>query len=425
MLNIAPLLPDAHLVRTYPGDYAETDTETDTETEGELHYEEDTENEELISVSTRLEQNQQFMDRQVTSLSGENSGWILEPQLWKTTEDTQVILIKNPTASNLSHRLLNPFIYRNIRSAGTLDDLAKLLDSPSDWEVRYNQVVEDGRIIRKLNRFSELPEDTLESTIQMHFVGLVEAIAYALAVDLIPDSETKIIVGGILAHYQYDLRSKTDPHFLNTAGFHLIASEAKTHRTFAPGEMWYHGSRGIQVLSALYAYNCPTFLFTQRQWKLFVENDDRNTVLTFPYGENGEHTPHVNSSQVQPMGTTFLKAIVICLLSRRSSLVEAVKAEKLQETSLVKETPKKTDVKEKYFNTTEKPQRRSARLSKLSGADSEKKVPTFISGYVDKFPIYSVVRVLPQEVVDIIEDEISLEEKAVLTQQSSAVTLFE
>ena len=53
-------------------------------------------------------------------------------------------------------------------------------------------------------------------------------------------SKTKIIVGGILVRYQYDLRSKTDPHFASVAnGINLIASEAKTHLTFAPGEMWY------------------------------------------------------------------------------------------------------------------------------------------------------------------------------------------
>ena len=160
-------------------------------------------------------------------------------------------MIRKPTASNLSHRLLNPFIYRNIQTAGTLNDLAILLDTPDDWEVRYNQVVADGRIIRKLNRFSALADDAAESDIQYSFIGIVQAISDRLDMDLDTSSETKIIVGGILARYQYDLRSKTDPHFLNTGGLNLIASEAKTHRTFVPGEMWYHSSRGIQVLSAL------------------------------------------------------------------------------------------------------------------------------------------------------------------------------
>jgi hypothetical protein len=172
----------------------------------------------------------------------------------------------------------------------------------------------------------------------------------------------KIIVGGILAIYQYDLRGKTDPHFRSTSGLNLIASEAKTHRAFGLGEMWYRCSRGIQLLSALYAFIAPTFLFTQRQWKLFVENTERNAILTFPYNDNPDHTPHVNSSLVQQIGTTFLKVIVICLLSRRVSLDESMKSITLQESSQVKGTPQKTIIKPKYFDTPEKPVRMSARF---------------------------------------------------------------
>ncbi|KAJ8331773.1 hypothetical protein QVD99_002020 [Batrachochytrium dendrobatidis] len=410
MAEITPSA-DAHIIRTYPKDYAQSDTES----EGEAQLEVDTEDEEQQSISTRLQQNQQYMDQQIMP----PSAWILEPQAWQTTEGTDVVLIRKPTASNLSHRLLHPFIYRNVKNIGTLDDLAALLDTPDDWEERYNQVVADGDTIRDMDDFRNLPDDTAESDIQWQFGGLVSAIATRLRVRIRPSSETKIIVGGILARYQYDLRSKTDPHFLNTSGLNLIASEAKTHLTFAPGEMWYHGSRGIQVLSALYAFNCPTFLFTQRQWKLFVENSDRNAVLTFPYDDNPDHTPHVNSSLVQPMGTTFLKAIVICLLSRRVSLEESMKAVTLQESSQIKETPKKTIIKPKYFDTPDKPKRQSARLQKASN-------PSYVSGYDDKgLPIYTVIRVVPQEVVIRIEDEIAVQEKKEYQKQTSEMTLIE
>ena len=50
---------------------------------------------------------------------------------------------------------------------------------------------------------------------------------------------------------------------------------------------------------------------------------------------------------------------------------------------------------------------------------------TFVSGYIDGQPLYSTVRVLPQEVVTRIEDEITLQEKAEFKQQASEVTLFE
>jgi hypothetical protein len=66
------------------------------------------------------------------------------------------------------------------------------------------------------------------------------------------------------------------------------------------------------------------------------------------------------------MGATFLKAIVVCLLSKRDAVVESMNALSIEESSQVMETPKKTTVKPKYFDTVEKPQRKSARLQKSS-----------------------------------------------------------
>ena len=391
-------------IRTYSTYYADSDTES----EGEAQFEAETGNEEQDSVATRLRQNQIYMDRQISS---GNPAWILEHQNWLASEDLNVVLIRKPTASNLGHRLLNPFIYRNIGNVGTLNDLAELLRVPDDWEGRYNQIVQDGYLLQRMNDFRNLPEDTMESVIQAEFFCIVSSIALLLRILIRSRSETKIIVGGMLARYQYDLRSKTDPHFLNSDGLNLIASEAKTHITFSTGEMWYHNSRGIQVLSALYAFNSPTLLFTQKQWKLFVENPDRDSILTFPYGDNVEHSPHVNSSLVHPMGTTFLKVIAICLLSKREMPVEFTQATSIEESYQIAETPLKSTIKPKYFDTIEKPQRKSERLKKSNDERSHRKVPSFISGYMDGAPIYKNIRIASEQVVAAIEDEISQIEK--------------
>ena len=417
MAEITPSLPNAHIIRTYTTDYAPSDTGSDSE--GEARFEADTDDEEQHSIFNRLEQNQRFMDQQMTPLPGVNTSWVLDTQSWKTTEGTPVVLIRKPTASHMSHRLLNPLIYRNIRNVGTLNDLAVLLDAPDDWEDRYNhQVVADEDIIWDMDRFRNLSDETAEADIQFQFGGLVAAIARSLRVRVRASSETKIIVGGILARYEYDLRSKTDPHFLNTKDLNLMASEVKTHRTFAPGDMWYHDSRGIQVLSALYAFNAPTFLLTQRQWKLFIENSDRNAILTFPYDDDPNRSPHLNSSLVQPMGKTFLKAIAICLLSRRVTSDEPTEAVTPKESSYVNDTPKKIITKAKHI-TPDKPNRLSARLL-------TQPKPSYVSGYNEKKqPIYSLVRVIPQVDVARIEDEINVQEKKELLNQSSETTLFE
>lgn len=154
-----------------------------------------------------------------------------------------------------------------------------------------------------------------------------------------------------------------------------------------------------------------------------MENNERNSISTFPYDTVADHTPHVNSSLVQPMGTTFLKAIVICLLSNRESQMFRIKATPIEESSRVSETPHKTTIKRKYFNTEEKPQRQSERKKGRSEhSNSKKKVPSFISGYTAGKPIYSTVRIVLEEVVESIENEIMAKEK--MEQKSSQITLI-
>ena len=143
------------------------------------------------------------------------------------------------------------------------------------------------------------------------------------------------------------------------------------------------------------------FFFTQGQWKLFVENNERNSILTFPYDNDLDHSPHVNSSLVHPMGTTFLMAIVVRLQSKRDSFVESKGANSIAESSQLMETPKKTVIKSKYFDTSEKPQRQSARLLKSTNSNYGKKQPSFVSGYIDGQPLYTTVH---QENVSRIEE---------------------
>ena len=141
----------------------------------------------------------------------------------------------------------------------------------------------------------------------------------------------------------------------------------------------------------------------------YIENSDRDAILTFPYNDNDNHAPQVNSSLAQPMGTTFLNAIVICLLSRRVSLEGS--SYSIQESSQVKETMKKTIIKPRYFDTPDKPERQSARLRKGTKLESGNKFPSFISGYAAGKPIYTTVRVVPQDIVAETEEGISIQEK--------------
>ena len=61
----------AHLVCPYSKDYFKSGTES----EGEYQFEMDTENENHITISTRLQQNQHFMNQKVSSSI---TAWLLE-----------------------------------------------------------------------------------------------------------------------------------------------------------------------------------------------------------------------------------------------------------------------------------------------------------------------------------------------------------
>jgi hypothetical protein len=192
--------------------------------------------------------------------------------------------------------LLNPYIYRMAQEIASLNALATLLDTPSDWESRYNEVVQDRMILNQMACFRDLPDGTSESDIHAGFLGIVNAIATRLPVRIRSRRETRIVVGGLLVKHEFDLRSNTDPHFENEHGRDLLASEVKTKESFIEGLNWYEHCWGVQVLSALYAFNCPTFLLSQSDWKVFVEKPDRRGILTFPFAQNPKDTLQGNAT---------------------------------------------------------------------------------------------------------------------------------
>ena len=168
-----------------------------------------------------------------------------------------------------------------------------------------------------MNDFMNLTDETNEITHKFRFIAIFAVISMIFRMHTDNPIETPIIVGGILARYEHDLRCKTGLYLRDhDDGSNLVALEIKKNESFPLGEKWYHRSRGFQVLSTIYALNCPTFLLTPKHWKLFVENKERNGILTFPFGDDSKLSPHLNSNLMCPMDETFLKAIIICMLSR-------------------------------------------------------------------------------------------------------------
>jgi hypothetical protein len=204
---MAQIPPNPIIIRTYPIE----DTFSDPGSETAQLIEWESEDEDQLPIQDRLTQNQEYMDRQL-ALRGEGK-WNLLPTPDVMPLQPDVMLIVKPTASYMSHRLLNPYVYRNIRNLGTLQDLADLLNTPNDWESHYNRVI---RIDSKMDEFENLPEDAPEIDIQSVFLELVVLVVFCPRVKLVTRQQTKIVMGGILARYPYDLRSQTDVRFMST-----------------------------------------------------------------------------------------------------------------------------------------------------------------------------------------------------------------
>ena len=112
------------------------------------------------TVAARLLQNQGILDQEQTSWT------LLHHEALKCSDGSDAVFIRNPTASKLGYRVMNPYLYRNIRSAGsTLKELASLIGSPPDWENRYEEIVtlHNGYLMAQFNQFRGLPEHTSEA----------------------------------------------------------------------------------------------------------------------------------------------------------------------------------------------------------------------------------------------------------------------
>ena len=141
------IAPELVQVRTYDADYAPSEAGSEASMpleEAGFESAEDDDESPFTSIATRLEQNRAFLDNAV-----QLPGWVLEDmQTPIPGSNSTVVLIRKPTASNMSHRALNPYIYRNIRSGGAdLDSLARQLDAPEDWEQRYNNQITTNQIL--------------------------------------------------------------------------------------------------------------------------------------------------------------------------------------------------------------------------------------------------------------------------------------
>jgi hypothetical protein len=381
-------------IRLYSADVIDDSEDEDGPSDGEV-----SDLDEDVPISELLQRNIEIM-RSASITTVRHPG---------ARADDEILIIKRPTASKIPYKFLHPSTYCNMKDLGNISQFAQLVDAPGNWEELYNPLVVEGSAVRiAFDDLRSLPHDAEESSISQEFSKLVVTMSNMLGIHVHPRAETKVIVGGILALGNYDVRSSTDVHFLKN-GRNVLATEIKTDQTFPLGEVWYRKSRGAQVLSAMYAHNAATFLFTQKHWKLFVQNRNRSSVLTFPF--DTVMSPRQNSFLMNRMGPTFLQAITICLLSNLDSGFDDVPSQSASE-AIQFASPEPS--RHKNVGSLEKPSKKARNsaadvpsTSTGGGCDA----PRFKTGFREGKDVYSYVRVAPADVVQKIEEEISAEEK--------------
>ena len=198
--------------------------------------------------------------------------------------------------------------------------IAKRLNAPLENERKLIDIlaVGDSLIPHRLNVLQSLPEGSRDCDMRSSLENLLQVVGNELRVSLECFSSRKMAVGGMLAYNHLDIHGETDICLINGDNECIAVLEVKTPETFGV-DNWYRDCRGTQVLTALYHFNAPLFLVTGHVWKMFHENTNRNAIFTHPTERSAGGIyigPFPKSLKVGSVGREFLKAIIICILSR-------------------------------------------------------------------------------------------------------------
>ncbi|KAI3641448.1 hypothetical protein MIR68_000578 [Amoeboaphelidium protococcarum] len=327
----------------------------------------------------------------------------------ESTHDT-VKLIKRPGASKLTHTLFHPSIYRSIQSLGHcedgLDQLAEFLGVEKRWKAAAAYCEVDAEVQLKLENLSI---DLNESSFSSNLVQLVQVLGSILKVPTATSNEKSVVIGGVMCDHSYDYCSKMDV-YLTKGRSNLPSSpiyfgtELKTCTSYPDGHLWQSQSRLAQVLATMYSLNAPILLATPSQFKVFVENKDRNTIFTYPYDSLDGHSAYTASSCTDLVQRSLVKVLVI-LLSRFGDAKRFRKPARSQPAanSLAVQTPLNQG-QFKFLDTVQKVAKKldfsmvklKKALTKEPAGSRVVGVPRFIIDYNnDGSPIYQEVRVAP------------------------------
>lgn len=274
----------------------------------------------VMTLEEELDWTKHKFNEIMANLKRENHFIIVEdsevvPAETETGSD-QILTLKKPTASNIHYFMMHPVVYSYLKPLYDLEQVAEFLgyQDHSVWRQKV-EVAKQDRSVQSLLRNALKPGSRNEASFSIVFSVLPPMIAYAIEpeFDLQYLLKTRCKTGGYLACSEYDLISRRDLYYTTYAtGKAVFGTEVKAVASFPHDDAWYHDNRSAQVFSALYSLNAPLLLVTPNIFKLFIENEDRNRVFTYPYRSDVD--PRHGSKEVVLCHEQLVDIIVLLLL---------------------------------------------------------------------------------------------------------------
>jgi hypothetical protein len=306
---------------------------------------------------------------------------IHQPRMDSASSNLRTIL--KPSASSIKYPVMHPLSCRHMHPIINLDHFAKLTNSLPNWESLFHEAW-DADCMELFEAFVNLPVDTVEAMVHVVFNHIVILLSKNLSIKTMAVDQSKVRIGGLTSLPEYDYASVTDVKFIGVSTNQtLFGTEIKTAASWKPRESWYRDSRLSQALASLYGHGAPTFLFTQNQYKVFCENDERNTIYTFPFDTDPNESEDTNSFMCYKMNEMFFQAVAICLLREPRTTASSRPKQRIIEVVPLKPTAKDSPLK-----------KQTLAKKKATELKQATKAPSFITGFKgDGAPIYQTIAI--------------------------------
>ncbi|KAI3633894.1 hypothetical protein MIR68_008068 [Amoeboaphelidium protococcarum] len=235
---------------------------------------------------------------------------------------------------------------------------------------------------------------TPEIVVQSAFEDVVINIGVSLGIHVARAYSSPFVVGALFAHPTYDVRGQK-------------SCRLSSLQIMAP---WF--SRDLNALHFI-SHSVSHYTLSQKCFKVFVENDSRDAIFTWPFVSGNSYQndePYsrdrvARSYTLQVMTSVIMQVITICLLAcGEDDLISSLNPMAVEATPLKSIQASSTDAFTCEKEQGRKRKREDASSKKQARSGSvRKRIPQFISGYIDGQPIYTKVRVMDELQVEELE----------------------